>query len=696
MLRDLVQELQELGAQGTAFRVLWELKKRTGVLGRNAAPPPPRARPLGDEWERFLTFPDPAAVAGAMADRIPRAALDALQARAAAATEGRIRCFGRWVADYGRPIDWHLNPTNGQRWDARRPWAKVLEDEPRVGDVKLTWEVARFPQAFEMARAAAFAPDTAGSLGRALLEQFEQFTRENPYGLGVHWASGQETAIRLIAWVFALDVLLSRGPLRKRAAEVVGDGLWLGAVHIERHLEYARLAVYNNHLLYEALGLYLAGVLLGQQGWREKGRRILSEEAERQFYADGAYIQQSHNYHRSALQSLLCAVHVARAGGEAADPRWISALDRSLEFLVQHQNPVDGRLPNYGGNDGAMPLMLSTCDYSDFRPVLQAVSVLVRGERLYEPGPWDEAAAWWFGPGTVDLPLAPPRQRSKSFSRTGHHVLRGQRADSFAAFRCGSLIDRFSQIDMLHVDVWWRGLNVLADPGSYLYNGPTEWHDHFVRTASHNTVVVDGRDQMLHHRRFKTLYWTKARLRSWNDEPSHASCTGEHFGYARHDGGCVHRRSVLFVKDELWVVADTILGEGDHHARLHWLASEPRHSWEPGTAAMSLDTPQGVFSVAVYDEQARALEGSVVMGQQSPPRGWLSRYYAEKVPAPSLAVELEARLPLTLITVMGSGRPTLEREGGGYAVLQGDSRVRVAIDDGHLSFLGRTITGERT
>lgn len=693
MLRDLLQEVHELGPRGTAFRVLWEVKKRTGVLGRDDAPPPPRARPLGDEWERFLTFPDPASVASALAGRIPQAALDALQARAAAAAQGRIRCFGRWEADYGRPVDWHLNPTNGRRWDVQRPWAKVLEDEPRVGDVKLTWEVARFPQAFEMARAAAFAPEATGPFGRVLLDQFESFARENPYGLGVHWASGQETAIRLIAWVFALDVLLSRGPLRERAAEVVGDGLWLGAVHIERHLEYARLAVYNNHLLYEALGLYLAGVLLGQQGWREKGRRILSEEAERQFYADGAYIQQSHNYHRSALQSLLCAVHVARAAGETADPRWLSALDRSLEFLVQHQSPSDGRLPNYGGNDGAMPLLLSTCDYSDFRPTLQAVSALVRGQRLYEPGPWDEAAAWWFGPGTVDLPLAPPRPRSVSFSQTGHHVLRGRTGDSSAAFRCGSLVDRFTQIDMLHLDVWWRGLNVLVDPGSYLYNGPQEWHDHFVRTASHNTVVVDGRDQMLHHRRFKTLYWTKARLLEWRDEPTHALCTGEHFGYARHDGGCVHRRSVLFFKDELWVVVDSVLGEGVHEARLHWLASEPRFSWEAESARLSLETVQGPFSLAVYDAHARPLEGTVVIGQEEPPRGWLSRFYAERVPAPSLAVEVRGVLPLTFITVMGAGRPTLSAQGGRYEVRQGDTLVRLGIEAGRLSFLGSTMGG---
>src|SRR5207237_5380186 len=116
-----------------------------------------------------------------------------------------------------------------------------------------------------------------------------------------------------------------------------------------------------------------------------------------------------------------------------------------------------------------------------------------------------------------------------SFSTTGYHVVRGCDESSFGVFRCGTLHDRFSQIDMLHLDVWWRGLNVLVDPGSFQYNGAPVWHEHFMRTASHNTVAIDGRDQMVHHRPFKVLYWTKARLLAFDDNGLRALCRGEHY-----------------------------------------------------------------------------------------------------------------------------------------------------------------------
>ena len=128
---------------------------------------------------------------------------------------------------------------------------------------------------------------------------------------------------------------------------------------------------------------------------------------------------------------------------------------------------ADGRLPNHGHNDGSLSRPLSVCDFSDFRPVLQCLAVALRGERLYPPGPWDEESAWLLGPSALDAPLRPPTRRSVSFGATGYHVLR--RAEGLCALRCGDVPDRHGQIDMLHLDLWWRGHEVLCDGGTYLY-----------------------------------------------------------------------------------------------------------------------------------------------------------------------------------------------------------------------------------
>ena len=688
--RDLLQEAIELGPAGVAFRVRWELALRSGFMARSERPPTPLGWRPGDGETLLnrLPFASAPEVRAAMADRLEASEISALGVRATAATRGQIRCFGHWQADYGDPIDWHLNPLEGRRWSPDAHWTQVLSDTGRVGDVKLAWEVGRFPHAYDLARAATLGAMAPGAAVEALCRQIEDFLRGNPYGRGIHWASGQEVVVRLAAWLFAVSTLREEPGIKVVLPSVVRH-LHEGAVHLERHIDYARKAVYNNHLISEALGLYLAGSLLpaapGAGRWRQLGFNLLSEQAARQVYADGGYLMHSHNYHRAALQMYLLATAHRRRGGEAVPEAWRSAMERSLDFLAASQFPGDGRLPNYGSNDGALPLALSSCDFSDFRPFLQALSLASRGERLYGPGPWDEEAAWLLGPAALDAPLRVARRVSVSFPLAGLHVLQGRAADTLASFRCGTLRDRFAQIDMLHLDVLWRGENVLVDGGTYLYNGPPAWHRHFTGGASHNTVTVDGRDQMVHHRRFKVLYWTRARLLRFEDAGSHVVAEGEHDGFRRHPGGCVHRRSVLQVKDDLWVIVDRVAGVGRHAARLQWLAGPYAHGYDAGAGRLTLDTPAGAFTVTVLDGEARPLAGDVVAGGNQPPRGWLSRYYAEKVPAPSLVVVQAGEAPLEFVTVLSAGEPRIAVQRGRWHVAGGQSAASFGILDARLA-----------
>src|SRR5260370_35529085 len=93
-------------------------------------------------------------------------------------------------------------------------------------------------------------------------------------------------------------------------------------------------------------------------------------------------MQQSHNYRRVALQACLWACTFARSMGDRPSDVWLRALERSLDLLVAHQNPADGRLPNYGSNDGAVPSILSVCDFSDMGPTPRASLAPLPGARL--------------------------------------------------------------------------------------------------------------------------------------------------------------------------------------------------------------------------------------------------------------------------------------------------------------------------
>jgi|GEM_PF-18276 len=689
-VRNAIEEARDLGLGRTLYRAQWELKRRSGWIERTEQPPPAlpeaTAQQAAEILRRALPFDAPSVV-DAVRDRIPVENLTELVESADDATKGRILCFSRWKSNFGQPIDWQLNPQNGRRWNVRLHWSRALKDEPQVGDVKLTWEVARFPQAFWMARAGAFVPQLRERMAESLTAQVSGFLARNPYGYGIHWASGQELAVRAMAWMFGFAVL-GREPILERTAGLMARGIHEAVTHVERYFEFSRRAVNNNHLIAEALALFLGATVFpdlpGAERRRQLALSVLEEQATTQFFADGVQFQYSHNYQRVVMLYYLWASALLQHHGRPIPQSWRTAMERSLDFLLAHQNPLDGRLPNFGANDGALPSILSTCNFSDFRPLLQMLSILVRGERMYQPGPWDEASAWMLGAKSLEAPLRAPRMQSVSFTPTGYHVLRGKDPSSFCAFRCGTLKQRFSQVDMLALDVWWRGHNVLVDAGTYLFNGPQRWHDHFVGTESHNTVQVDRADQMLHYRRFKNLYWTRAKLLRFEAQERWSVCEGEHYGYQR-SAGCIHRRSVLFAGDEVWVVIDRLAGKGSHHVRLHWLGGEYPYEYLARDNRFILSTPAGPFTVYVLDERGKSLSGDVAFGANDPPRGWLSRYYGEKVPVPSWAVERDGALPCCFVSVLSAGEAHVEVNGAQWRIEAGDTSLGFTIEDSRFA-----------
>lgn len=674
-----LQELRQLGARGVAFRLGWEARVRTGLIAlgelRGSAEPP------DTRWFERGPFRDLDAPRRTLQDRVSEEARAALVQTALDACDGRIRAFGHLTLDFGATLDSHRDPTTGTRWNQQAHWSRALREPPQGADVKIPWELGRFPHAYHMARASLVTPSHSARFKGALARQIHAFVTQNPFGNGVHWASGQEIALRMLAWAFAAQTLFA-GDDDVETRSIIARAILAGARHVAHHIEFARRAVHNNHILSEAFGLYMAARLFPETPeagrWRRLGLDLLGEQVPRQFYRDGGYIQLSHTYHRLALQVLLAAVTFARATDDRVPREWTDALERSLDFLSAQQNPEDGRLPNFGPNDGALPLILSTSDYPDFRPVLQVVSVLTRGERLYAPGPWDEELAWWLGAKGLDAPTVSPLRASVSFSHTGLHVIRGRSPSNFGVLRCGTVPDRFGQIDMLHLDLWWRGENVLVDAGSYRYNGAPDWHNHFVRTESHNTVRVDDRDQMLHFRQFKFLYPTEAAmLRFWDCE-DWALCEGEHYGYLRDAVGVTHRRGVLFAKDLGWVVTDHLLGDGTHTLELHWLCSTPGLSTVTPTETtdLALATRTENLVLRVFSLDGRAMKQEVVSGRDAPPRGWLSRYYFGKEATPSSLTRARAACPFVFVSVLSPKGSTVTPSAQYWTLRVGESSVR--------------------
>ena len=124
--------------------------------------------------------------------------------------------------------------------------------------------------------------------------------------------------------------------------------------------------------------------------------------------------------------------------------------------------------------------------------------------------------------------------------------------------------------DALSVTLFSQGRELLVDPGTFVYNCAPEWRSYFRSTRAHNTVTIDGRDQA---EQGGTFHWkTKLCSRAARELtlPGIEYMEAEHDGYRRMPQGVIHRRRLLYVAPESWIVVDDFRGSGEHSFDFHY------------------------------------------------------------------------------------------------------------------------------
>ena len=666
--------LRRLGIKRVTWRLSYEVARKSGWL---------RYRYAASDWQKwedgrvdrvieaverghgFFFGADRERFTRVYRERFPTVSSRLMQ-EADNIVSGEQRYFSKLCHDFHGVPDWQRNPFTDQVISTDRHWSTLDFYSPQYGDLKFMLEPARFSAVYTLVRAYWYAGDEA--YPAFFWTVIEDWMTQNPPQAGPLWICGQEAAFRLMAWCFGLyGFIHSRHTTPDRVQHLV-MAIAAHADRIYSTVAYAR-SQNNNHALSEAVGLWTAGLLfpdLSQADrWRRLGQRILEDEIPLQIYDDGSYVQHSINYHRVMLHDLIWAVRLGEINEEHFSQDIYHRLDLATQFLYQMTDPATGRAPNYGHNDGALVLPLSSCDYTDFRPVLQAAAYLGRREYLLPFGAWDEDLLWLFGPealGGTPVPASSeareentqlPKRASTSFPVGGYFTLHGDQ--SWALVRCARYRDRPGQADQLHLDLWWRGCNIACDAGTYLYSSEPPWANALAVTDVHNTVTVDGQDQMIRGGRFLWLNWAQGTVRS----QAHSACgrvrywEGEHDGYKRMKASATHRRGVVCLGHDYWLILDMLQSVSKHRYRLHWLVPDVPYEWEQAGRHVTLATASGPYHIymsTLSGQEATA----IVRADEHAPRGWRSLSYGHREPALSLECIEEANVAV-FSTVFGPG-----------------------------------------
>jgi len=538
-----------------------------------------------------------------------------------------------------------FNPSPGVHW------SKIRDNLPDR-DIKDTWEPARFGWVFTLARA--YVLTSEEQYPQTFMRYFREFSSQNPPNSGAHWASAQEVALRIIAFVFAWQMFQNCPCFDDAFVNLLSQSIADHAQRIPPTLIYAR-SQNNNHLISEAVGLYTAGVFLHThpeaKKWKRLGSHWFHRALQMQIAPSGVYIQHSMNYHRLMLQLSLWFFSITNAMEDGFQDVSLNLLRKASQWMIDQIDPISGNAPNLGHNDGSNLFPFSPLDQSDYRPIAQAASRAFYGKPCYEPGIWDELSLW--------LGLDNIQENHDTVKENITQVLKLGTPQSWATLRAVQFVDRPAHADQLHVDLWYRGCNMAREAGTYRYTAPAPWQNALAGTTVHNTVSVNQADQMQRAGRFLWLKWAQAHVLSRSEN----EICAQHNGYAKI--GVIHQRTLNYVDDQNWSIIDSILSSDRSiqktTATIQWLL--PDLPWELNQntlilhhaefdchLSLQIDNFNAAISAAPIHQLVRA--GDVLYGQGPAQEisGWFSGTYGKKEPALSFSMTLQTRPPFQLIS----------------------------------------------
>ncbi len=562
---------------------------------------------------------------------------------------GRFEVLGVMRKDMEDP-DWFFDPVTGRRAPREEYSFRInYRSEDVTGNVKQVWELSRMHHLTILA--AAYALSGEERYAERVQRHLRSWWDQNPFLSGIHWTSGIEVGQRLIAWVW-IRRLLDGWPHAPALFEQNEDAL----AQIWWHQRFlagfrSRGSSANNHVIAEAAGQLVASHAFDwfpETGrWAAQAAAVLEDELAKNTFPSGVNREMATDYHGFVAElGLVAAVEADLGARPLSEDTW-KLLGRMLDVVAA---TVDVRLraPRQGDGDDGRALVLDPPSANRWE------SLLALGDSVFG------APGWWpaHHPDALSTVLASMAQRHPQSARTrvrpahfadaGLTVMRSSlRHGPEIWCRCDAGPHGFLSIaahahaDALAVEVRHDGVEILADPGTYCYQGEAEWRSYFRSTIGHNTVELAHQNQS--ESAGSTLWRRHAASHLVHLAEDDGEVTGwaaEHDGYATLEPPAAHRRTVgLSSQDRRITIIDRIETRGRHAVRmaLH-LGPDVDARLQGRRASLSWSTGAGLPATA--DLSLPDLPNwRIIRGGTDPVLGWYSARFGEKQPTTTILGE---------------------------------------------------------
>ena len=456
------------------------------------------------------------------------------------------------------------------RWDLERSedfvvfedeidWLKQPGNDPE-------WVFAFNRMSFWVCLGRAYALTRDEKYAKVFVKQLRHWLKTVPKSDNAAWRS-IEVGFRMEYWLKAIRYF-------EASPEVDDDVINLFCGSVVSHAEFLMdtwnpYNLMSNWGILANRGLFIAGAMLPETErtgvYKATAANRLSRQLHMQVYRDGTHWEQSPMYHNEMLKCFLDIMLLSKRTGISL-PANIELKTRDMCYYS-----IFSAKPNHH------EICMGDSDDIDWRDLITRAAALfndgVLKSRAYEKPDYD--SLWEMGETGLEdfegLAVSTPPETDKAFYDSNNYYFRSgwDNNATFVHFHCGTLGAGHGHADKLHIDVFSRGEDVLADAGRYTYVFGKD-RIRYKEPRSHNVIMADGEDYYVCKDSWECTDLTRGLNQRFFSCSRYGYTEGGHLAYIKK--GVYINRRVIYLKPDVIVIADELYSTGAHiyNQLFHW------------------------------------------------------------------------------------------------------------------------------
>jgi hypothetical protein len=488
------------------------------------------------------------------------------------------------------PIGWHTDFKSGFRWPKGKFYKKYKTvDLSNGADVKVPWELSRCHHLLWLGEAYLITKDE--KYAKEVVEQLEWWVDENPLMYSINWTCAMDVAIRAVNWMYALNMISSSyyvtDNLAKRISLSLFEHGWFIYNNLEKWYPYSA-----NHYATNITGLLYLGQFFnktkdGNKWWHYAIKEYFLE-IRHQILPSGAHFERSISYHR-LLTELFAYPYFMLERIKEPIPLDIRLRVESMFDFTDHYIKPNGMAPQMGDNDDGRLLPFVKRDFR-VHDYLVSIGYLGFGKQ-YESLSLDkmDLDTFFLLPEKFVIKESKPLNSSISIIKdhrdAGFVILK--KAELYLIFSNTSLscypdfhrnmLGTHTHADGLSFELSIGKQDFIIDPGTYVYTASSSERNKFRSTGMHNTVSIDGQDQveLLETNLFSVKGFKEVEKMEINENEEEICVSGTRIWNLASDLNASHKRKIKLRSESDFEMLDEIRCGSEHNFVWHfYLAPE--------------------------------------------------------------------------------------------------------------------------